>query len=208
MSEAPLVHVVDDDASFARSLVRLLGASGFRVRSFSSAAELLAAVSPQSEGCVVADLSMPGMDGLELQQRLGASGAPLPVVFLTGRGDIPSSVRAMRGGAVDFLEKSAPKEDLLAAVRRALDAGHSARVASERRAELGRRFAELTAREREVLQQVVRGRMNKQIAADLGIHERTVKLHRSALTAKLGVRSAAELATLARDAGLFDAAFP
>jgi FixJ family two-component response regulator len=194
VSDAPIVHLVDDDASFARALARLLGASGFRVRSFSSGAELLAAVSPQSEGCVVADLAMPGIGGLELQERLAQGGVPLPVVFLTGRGDIPSSVRAMRGGAVDFLEKHAAKDDLLAAVRRALASGRDA-------AELRRRFAALTTREREVLQHVVRGRMNKQIAADLGIHERTVKLHRTALTTKLGVRSAAELVTLARDAG-------
>ena len=195
MSEEPLVHLVDDDASFGRSLARLLGASGFRVRSFSSGAELLAAVSPESEGCVVADLAMPGIGGLELQERLAQGGVPLPVVFLSGNGDIPSSVRAMRGGAVDFLEKHAPQEDLLAAVRRALASGRQA-------AELRRRFAALTEREREVLRHVVRGRMNKQIAADLGIHERTVKLHRTALTTKLGVRSAAELATLARDAGI------
>ena len=195
MSEAPIVHLVDDDASFARALARLLGASGFQVRSFSSGGELLAAVSPRSEGCVVADLAMPGIGGLELQEQLSRLGVPLPVVFLTGRGDIPSSVRAMRGGAVDFLEKHAPKEDLLAAVQRALASGRHA-------AELQRRFSALTERELQVLQHVVRGRMNKQIAADLGIHERTVKLHRTALTAKLGVRSAAELATLARDAGV------
>ena len=196
MSEVPVVHLVDDDASFGRSLARLLGASGFRVRSFSSAAELLAAVSPRSQCCVIADLAMPGIGGLELQERLAQNGVPLPVVFLTGRGDIPSSVRAMRGGAVDFLEKQAPREDLLAAVQRALASARDA-------AELRRRFEALTAREREVLQHVIRGRMNKQIAADLGIHERTVKLHRTALTTKLGVRSAAELATLARDAGVF-----
>ena len=195
MSEEPVVYLVDDDASFARALARLLGASGFRVRSFSSGAELLAAVSPESQGCVVADLAMPGIDGLELQERLARGGVHLPFVFLTGRGDIPSSVRAMRGGAIDFLEKHAPKETLLAAVQRAL-------ASSRDMGELRRRFAALTGRELEVLRHVVRGRMNKQIAADLGIHERTVKLHRTALTTKLGVRSAAELATLARDAGL------
>ena len=195
MSEAPIVHIVDDDASFGRSLARLLGASGFQVRSFSSGAELLATVSPLSEGCVVADLAMPGIGGLELQEQLSRLGVPLPVVFLTGRGDIPSSVRAMRGGAVDFLEKHAPKEAVLAAVQRALASGRHT-------AELRRRFSALTERELQVLQHVVRGRMNKQIAAELGIHERTVKLHRTALTTKLGVRSAAELATLARDAGV------
>jgi len=204
----PLVHLVDDDASFARSLARLLAASGFRVRSYAGAAELLAAVSPQSEGCVVADLSMPGIDGLELQARLAALDVPLPVVFLTGRGDIASSVRAMRGGAADFLEKHGAKEELLAALQRGLESARKARGARERHAELRRRLAALTSREREVLQHVVRGRMNKQIAADLGIHERTVKLHRSALTSKLGVRSAAELAMLVRDAASASPDFP
>lgn len=194
MSES-LVHVVDDDASFGRALARLLGGHGFRVRTFLSGAELLAKVSSTTRGCVVTDLHLPGLDGLELQHRLAALGVAMPVLFLTGRGDIPSSVRAMRQGAVDFLEKHAPEAQLVAAVQRALD---SDQAASERRD----RFAGLTKRELEVLRHVVRGRMNKQIAAELGIHERTVKLHRSAITTKIGVRSAAELATLAREAGI------
>jgi len=189
-----VVHVVDDDGSYARSVTRLLGAHGFRVRAFASGTELLAAIPPDTRGCVVMDLHMPQLDGLQVQDALASRGIRLPVVFLTGHGDIPSSVRAMRQGAVDFLEKRAPAEDLLAAIRRALDS-------DDARSRLRERFAQLSERELEVLRHVVRGRMNKQIAADLGIHERTVKLHRSAITTKLGVRSAAELATLVRDAG-------
>ena len=195
MSAENCVHVVDDDASVARALARLLGAQGFRVRTFASGADLLAEVSSASRGCVVLDLHLPEGNGLDLQDELIRRGVALPVLFLTGRGDIPSSVRAMRGGAVDFLEKQASEADLVAAVKRALDSDHTA---SERRG----RFAALTDRELEVLRHVVRGLMNKQIAAQLGIHERTVKLHRSAITTKVGVRSAAELATLAREAGI------
>jgi len=195
VSSEACVHVVDDDAAFLRAMTRLLSAHGLRVRAFLSGGELLAQVSEATRGCVMTDLHLPELDGLELQHRLAGRGIAMPVVFLTGRGDIPSSVRAMRQGAVDFLEKNAPEAELIAAVRRGLDAD---RTASARRG----RFAVLTERELEVLRHVVRGRMNKQIAAELGIHERTVKLHRSAITTKVGVRSAAELATLAREAGI------
>ena len=195
MMDPAIVHVADDDGSFARALSRLLTAHGFAVRAFGSGTDLLAQVTPASRGCVVMDLNMPDLDGLEVQGRLAQKGVAMPIVFLTGRADIPSSVRAMRQGAADFLEKQASETDLVAAVRRALEADATGSA-------LRTRFAHLTERELEVLRHVVRGRMNKQIAADLGIHERTVKLHRSAITTKLGVRSAAELASLARDAGL------
>jgi FixJ family two-component response regulator len=195
VSAEPIVRVVDDDPSYARALGRLLGARGYPARIYGSGAELLGELNAETRGCVVMDLNMPGMNGLELQTELARRGARLPVVFLTGAADIPSSVSAMRGGAVDFLEKRAPSEQLIAAVERAL-------VSERAQRELRERFARLTERELEVLRQVVRGRMNKQIAADLGIHERTVKLHRSAVTSKVGVRSVAELTTLARDAGL------
>jgi FixJ family two-component response regulator len=195
VSDGAIVYIVDDDPSFGRALGRLLSAHGLQARTFASGVEFLSHVTPASRGCVLTDLDMPGLGGLEVQQRLAESRIGLPVVFLTGRGDIPNSVRAMRQGAADFLEKRAPEADLLAAVRRALaaDAAHSG---------LRSRFAHLTERELEVLRHVVRGRMNKQIAADLGIHERTVTLHRSAITTKLGVRSAAELTSLVREANL------
>jgi len=204
MNKSATVYVVDDDPSYLVAVGRLLRAAGFEARMFASSAEFLTQVSRDTRGCVVSDLQMPGLNGLELQEALARSGTPLPVVFLTGRGDIPSTVRAMRQGAVDFLEKLAPDHQLIAAVRRALERDAAERAARARHDELRRRFAALTMREREVLRHVVRGQMNKQIAADLGIHERTVKLHRTAITRKVGVPSVAELTTLAREAGLFE----
>jgi FixJ family two-component response regulator len=204
-SPAPVVYLVDDDALFLRAAARLLRAAGFSVATFDSAAALLAGISRESAGCVVADLRMPGLSGLELQAALQGSGVTLPVVFLTGAGNIPSSVEAMRHGAEDYLEKHAPSERLFDAVRRALARDSRERGESERRQRLQQVFAPLTPREREVLAQVVRGRLNKQIAADLKIHERTVKLHRSAITSKLKVRTSAELARMAQEAGLFAA---
>lgn len=207
----PVVHLVDDDRSFLAAAARLLRARGFEVLAFASAAALLARVSAETRGCVVADLRMPGGGGLELQAALARSGPMLPVVFLSGQGDIPSTVQAMRGGAEDFLEKRCPESQLVDAVQRALARDAAAHAERARVQALRCGFDKLSAREREVLMHVVRGRMNKQIAADLGIHERTVKLHRTAVTTKLGVHSAAELARLAQAAGLLEgeaASFP
>ena len=204
MSDAPpIVHVVDDDASFLVALARLLRAAGYTVRTFASAAEFLAQRG-DAAGCVIADLQMPGMDGLDLQQALLREGSGLPVIFLTGEGDIPTSVRAMRQGAEDFLTKTAPKEDLLAAVDRALARDARQRAETARLRALRARIATLTPRELAVLRQVAEGRLNKQIAADLGIGERMVKLHRTAITTKLQVRSVAELTRLVQAAGLCD----
>lgn len=197
----PLVFVIDDDTAFLAGIERLLRASGYAVRCFSSAADFLATRPPDSAGCVVADLQMPGMGGIALQTALTESSDPLPVVFLTGQGDIPSSVRAMRGGAEDFLVKTTPSEELLAAVERALARNTRERTARERRRELQARFARLTLREREVLAHVLRGLLNKQTAAELGIDERSVKRHRTSFMAKLSVKSVAELAQLAAEAG-------
>ena len=199
----PIVHIVDDDASFLAAASRLLRASGFAVKTFSSASEFFAQRDTDAPGCVVADLQMPEMNGLDLQSALARTRNPLPTLFLTGQGDIPSSVRAMRGGAEDFLEKSAPKEKLVDAVKRAL-----AREERARQRELRARFDALSERELEVLGHVVQGRLNKQIADDLGIHERTVKLHRTAITMKLGVPSVAELTRLTLDAGIFAPSSP
>jgi FixJ family two-component response regulator len=152
---------------------------------------------------VVADLDMPELDGLQLQAALVRADILMPVVFLSGRGDIPHTVQAMREGAVDFIEKHAPGEQLVAAVRRALDRDAAENDARGRQGELASRFAKLTPRELEVLGEVINGLLNKQIAAKLGISERTVKMHRTALTTKVGVHSAARLATMAREAGLF-----
>lgn len=208
MSLRGLVHVVDDDLSFRTAVTRMLTAAGLSVRTFASGTELLAhlCADPAVEkepGCVLADLRMPGLDGLQLQQACTEAGVDLPFVFLTGKGDLPSAVCAMRQGAVDFLDKCAPRSALLNSLAQALERSASARVSHAHRAQLERRFAALTARESEVLAHVVHGKMNKQIAAALGIHERTVKLHRSAITTKLGVRSVAELTTLTRQSGRF-----
>jgi FixJ family two-component response regulator len=205
MSNAtPVVHVVDDDASFLVAVARLLKAAGYNVQTFASAVEFLADLG-DTAGCVVVDLRMPGMDGLELQQGLLRGSNELPVIFLTGEGDIATTVQAMRRGAEDFLTKCAPKEHLFAAVDRALARDARQRAERARLRELRARIDTLTPRERGVLQHVIWGRQNKQIAADLGITERTVKLHRTAITTKLHVRSVAELVHIVQDAGGFTA---
>lgn len=202
MTATPTVYIVDDDASFLHATSRMLLASGFSVRTFASASDFLAQCEADATGCVIADLSMPGLDGLEFQAALARTANPLPLLFLTGQGDIASSVRAMRGGAEDFLEKRAPRQQLLDAVQRALARDAQEREARERKHALRARFGRLSERELEVLSHVLKGRLNKQIADDLGINERTVKLHRSAIMTKVEVGSVAELAQLARETGL------
>ena len=201
--ESGTVFVVDDDASFLRSVSRLLRASGYAVQAFESGAEFLAQLTPEMSGCVLTDLQMPGLNGLELQKALAKSANPLPVIFLSAQGDIPTTVQAMRHGAEDFLTKLGPKEKLLDAIGRALARGAREREERERLRELRGRFDALTPRELEVLEHVVRGRMNKEIADALQIHERTVKLHRTNLTRRLQVQSVAELTRLVEEAGLF-----
>jgi RNA polymerase sigma factor (sigma-70 family) len=198
----PTVFVIDDDPSFLRALSRLLRASGFQVGGYASAAEFMDGLQPDMAGCVITDLLMPGMDGMALQEALQKAGSPLPILFLTGHGDIPTTVQAMRRGAEDFLTKDAPKEELLTAVKRALERNERERTDRERSRAIRDLLALLTDREREVLLQVVQGKLNKQIAADLGIHERTVKLHRTSITTKLKVHSVAELTRMAHEVGL------
>ncbi len=201
--QVPTVYVVDDDASFLRSVSRLLRAAGFNVKIFSSAREFLGYLTPDAQGCVIADLQMPGVSGLDLQKALISNDNPLPVVFLTGHGDIPLSVHAMRHGAEDFLTKRAPKETLLDAVRRALVRDAQARDQRAQMRELRARFDALTPRERDVLAHLLQGKLNKQTAFQLGITDRTVKVHRGSLMKKLGVQSVAELTRLVQEAGLF-----
>jgi two-component system response regulator FixJ len=204
MSErSPVVRLVDDDASFLAALARLLKASGYSVQTFTSAADLLANIG-DTAGCVMVDLRMPGMDGLDLQRALLHGMNTLPVIFLSGEGDIPTTVKAMREGAVDFLTKRATKADILAAVDRAIALNAAQRAEADRVHALRVRIGSLTARELGVLSHVVQGRLNKQIAADLGINERTVKLHRTAITTKLNVRSVAGLTRLVQEARLFE----
>jgi Response regulator len=200
---SPVVHLVDDDDSFLRATSRLLRAKGFVVKTFKSAADLFSNRDQDATGCLVADLQMRGMDGLELQAAIARTSNPLPVLFLTGHGDIPASVQAMRSGAEDFLVKTAPKGVLLEAIGRALARDVRDRRKRARRREILERIGTLTEREREVYSHVIRGRLNKQIADDLGITERTVKCHRQSITAKLGVPSVAELTRLALEAEIF-----
>jgi FixJ family two-component response regulator len=197
----PFVRIVDDDVSFLRAITRMLRASGFVVKPFATAEEFLARPEFDRPGCVLVDLQMPGLSGLDLQKALAKSGHLLPVIFLSGHGDIPTTVRVMREGAEDFLTKRAPREELVEAVKRALARDARERAERARLAELRATFATLTGRELEVLKHVVQGRLNKQIAYDLGIHERTVKLHRTAITTKLGVHSTAELTKLWMEVG-------
>lgn len=196
-----LVRVVDDDASFLKAMARLLRASGFAVKTFSSAAEFLSNPETDIPGCVVVDLQMPGLSGLDLQEELARKGIVLPLVFLSGHGDVPTTAKAMRRGAEDFLTKRAPKEDLLDAVKRAIARDASVRAERVRLAAMRASFELLSPREFEVLKLVVQGKMNKEIADILGIHERTVKLHRTAVTTKLRVHSVAELTKLWMEAG-------
>lgn len=187
------VYVVDDDVSHLRSISRLLRASGYHVVMYESAAEFLDALRAEMSGCVITDLMMPEIDGIALQEALRAADNPLPIVFLTGHGDIPTSVQAMRCGAEDFLTKHAPKEKVLAAVERALERNRQEQSRLSHLQALRLPFELLTEREREVLLLVMRGLLNKQIAAELSLHERTVKLHRTHITQKIGVHSVAEL---------------
>jgi FixJ family two-component response regulator len=196
------VFVVDDEDSIRKALWRLLRSAGFEVAAFASAAEFLRVLDADPAGCAVLDVSMPGLDGLSLQEMLAARGCELPVLFLTGHGDIPKSVRAMRGGAVDFLEKPVDEAVLLAAVRRAIERDRAGRAARLQLADARERLATLSPREREVLQGVVAGSLNKQIAGQLGISEKTVKVHRGRVMEKMGVASVAELARLADHLGI------
>jgi FixJ family two-component response regulator len=202
-SKSGTIFIVDDDESFLKSVSRLLSAAGYSVHAFGSAEEFLEQLAPGMSGCVLADLQMPGLDGLELQELLAKSSCPMPVVFLSAQGDIPTTVQAMRRGAEDFLTKLSAKQKLLDAIDRALARDVRERSERERLRELRERFDALTSRELEVLERVVRGRMNKEIADDLQISERTVKLHRTNLTRRLKVQSVAELTRLVEAAGLF-----
>jgi len=197
----PTVHLIDDDDSFLRALARLLRARGFRVETYSSAIAYLGQARGEEPGCVIADLRMPKVDGLDLQSALARMETPVPIIFLTGQADTASIVRAMRGGAEDFLEKTEKLEVLCDAVRRALARDEQAREARRQQQRLRMLFKALSPREREVLRHVLRGRLNKQIASDLGIHERTVKVHRKSLMIKLKIRSVAALARLSQQVG-------
>src|SRR5215813_12488030 len=195
----PIIHVVDDDAAFRTAVSRLLRAAKYEVRGYASAAEFRDSDSCAEPGCILLDLQMPGVSGFDLQQLLARMEERLPIIFLTGQGDIPASVRAMKAGAVDFLTKPVQRKALLSAVKDALDVDAKGRAARAVLRELRDRYENLTPREREVLAHVVSGKLNKQIAFDLGAAERTIKAHRASIVEKLGVQSVAELVRLAQE---------
>jgi two-component system response regulator FixJ len=196
----PTVFVVDDDEAVRDSLSLLLETAGHRVEAFDSGPKLLAALTPERRGCVVADVRMPGMDGLELQQELLARQIRLPIIIMTGHGDVPIAVRAMKAGAVDFVEKPFAEESILETVRIALAQSERARSPAEHAFQ--ERLAELTQREREVLRAMVAGHPNKVIAHLLQISPRTVEIHRARVMEKTGARSLSHLVRLALQAGI------
>jgi FixJ family two-component response regulator len=203
MTEAkPMVFVVDDDASVREALKSLIRSVGLPVELFDSAQEFLQRKRPDGPSCLIVDVRLPGISGLDFQRKLSEANIPIPIIFITGHGDIPMSVRAMKAGAVEFLAKPFRDQDLLDAIQVALERD-AARL--QREAEMGslrERFASLTAREREVLSRVISGLLNKQIAAEIGTSETTVKVHRGQLMRKMGARSLAELVRMAERMGI------
>lgn len=193
----PLVHVVDDDPGMRASLEDLLESVGYDVASYASAADWLHGEQVEGSACLILDVRLPGVNGLDLQEQLAREGRHVPVVLVTGHGDVPMSVRGMKAGAIDFIEKPFRDQDLLDAVALAIEEGRRRAPRIQRRRDALRRFATLSPRERQVIDLVVEGRLNKQIAHALAISEVTVKIHRSGAMRKLGVRSLVELTRLA-----------
>ena len=191
--DEPLVYVVDDDEAVRDSLTLLLKAVGLASRTFSSAAEFLNHYDPEQHGCLVADIRMPGMSGLDLQDELNRVGAQIPLIFITGHGDVPMAVDAMKSGALDFIEKPFRDQDLLDRVQQALAWDKERRIENLKTLAIRERLATLTPRETEVMECVVQGQANKVIAMDLGVSQRTVEIHRARVMEKMAVRSVAKL---------------
>jgi FixJ family two-component response regulator len=201
-SPTPIVFLVDDDSAVLTSLARLIRSAGLNAQAFGSPQEFLDRHDPHAPGCLVLDFSMPGLNGLELQAALAAKGCVIPIIFLTGHGDVPTSVQAMKRGALDFLTKPVHDDALLQAIHAAIDKDRIARLASAELADIQARIDSLTPREHEVMLHVIAGQLNKQTAADLGTVEKTVKVHRARVMEKMRVNSLAELVRLAQRAGL------
>jgi FixJ family two-component response regulator len=197
-----MVYLVDDDASILQALSRLLRATGFQVLTFDTAHRFLERHDPSVPGCLVLDLAMPGLNGLQLQEKLAAAGEPLPVIFLTGQADVPATVNAMKRGAADFLTKPVDRDALLSAVRTAIERDRSTRVAERELTEIRERLQSLTPRQYDVFQHVISGKLNKQTAADIGVAEKTVKAHRARMMEKMKVESVAELVRFAEKLGI------
>ena len=202
MTEDVRIFVVDDELDLCRAIERLLRAEGYEVECFQSGEAFLDALRPDAFGCALLDLSMPGIDGLETQRRLAERGARLPVVFLTARGGIPETVRAIKGGAIDFLSKPVRREPLLQALEAAIEQARTWRAADRARDEWRQRLAKLTPREREVFEHVIAGRLNKVIADRLGTSEQTIKVHRGRVMEKLAADSLADLIRIATLLGI------
>jgi FixJ family two-component response regulator len=200
--ETPSIVVIDDDSSVRKSLDNLFRSVGFAVELFASPQEFLQSSRPDRPGCIVLDVRFPGRSGLDMQQELATANIQLPIIFITGYGDIPMSVRAMKAGAVEFLTKPFREQDLLDAVGTALEKDRTRRAGETRLSELRARFGTLTARERQVLGLVVAGRLNKQIAGDLGVSEMTVKMHRRQVMRKMQATGVAQLVRLADRLGI------
>jgi FixJ family two-component response regulator len=202
MESEPVVFIVDDDASVRKSLERLVRSVGLRGETFASAPEFLQRAAADGPSCLVLDVRMPGVSGLALQERLAAAGHRIPIIFITGHGDITMSVRAMKAGAVDFLPKPFNDQDLLETIQEAIARDQQAREEWAVLQDIQRRVALLTLRERDVLALVAAGLLNKQIAAELGMSEKTVKVHRAQVMQKMEVSSVAQLVLLAEKVGL------
>ena len=200
--QQPTVVVIDDDASMRKALEHLLKSVGFGVELFASPQEFLQSERPERPGCIVLDVRFPGRSGLDMQRDLANSNTQLPIIFITGYGDVPMSVRAMKAGAVEFLTKPFRDQDLLDAVGTALEADRTRRAGETRLAELRARSDTLTARERQVMSLVVAGRLNKQIAGELGVSEMTVKMHRRQVMRKMQAAGVAQLVRLADQLGI------
>jgi FixJ family two-component response regulator len=202
MTGKPVIHIVDDDKSFRSAISRVLKASGYAVVDYDSAASFLQSISDARPGCLLLDVKMPAVGGLELQQELTKLSQHWPIIFMTGHGDIPTSVRAIKAGAEDFLSKPIPKQTLLQAIERALLRFAAIQQSQSRLDALKALVAKLTPRENEVFSLMVRGRLNKQIAHSLGTSERTIKYHRQMIMQKIGVQSLAEAVSVAERTGM------
>ena len=202
MTSAEIVYVVDDDESVRRGLSRLLRSAGLSVETFPSAQAFLSRDLPDRPACLVLDVRMPGLSGLDLQAALKQAGRPMPIVFISGQSDVPVSVRAMKEGALDFLQKPFDDDQLLSAIAGALARGRTARALRDESAVVRQRFETLTPRERQVLGQVIAGLLNKQIAANLGAAEKTIKIHRGRVMQKMAAGSVADLVRMAQRIGI------